>query len=123
MTPSIYPSGAFHSSTTPDEKCSASAHLEVHNPPLLFDLDADPPEHYPLSLNDRPDLQAVLDDIKKIKQQFEATMVFGESQISKGTDPSLRPCCNPECSPKPQCCHCATAQMFKSQSEKWQVLL
>lgn len=99
-------SGASHSSTTPDQDCSIFASLKVHDPPLLFDLDADPSEHYPLSLDDRPDLQEVLGRIRKVKEQFEGSMVFGESQISKGTDPSLEPCCSPQCGPKPDCCRC-----------------
>lgn len=98
-------SGASHSSTTPDQDCSMLASLKVHDPPLLFDLEADPSEHYPLSL-DRPDLQEVLGRIRKVKEQFESSMVFGESQISKGTDPSLEPCCSPQCGPKPDCCRC-----------------
>lgn len=107
--------GSTHSSSTPDKECSFLSPLQVHDPPLLFDLDIDPPEHYPLSLEGRPDLQAVLDEIKKIKLRFEASMVFGESQISKGTDPSLRPCCNPDCSPKPECCHCTATHFFHTQ--------
>lgn len=99
-------SGASHSGTTPDQDCSIFASLTVHDPPLLFDLEADPSEHYPLSLDNRPDLQAVLGRIRKVKEQFEGSMVFGESQISKGIDPSLEPCCSPQCGPKPSCCHC-----------------
>lgn len=99
-------SGASHSGTTPDQDCSIFASLTVHDPPLLFDLEADPSEHYPLSLDNRPDLQAVLGRIRKVKEQFEGSMVFGESQMSKGIDPSLEPCCSPQCEPKPNCCHC-----------------
>lgn len=116
-------SGASHSSTTPDKECSLLTPLQAHDPPLLFDLDEDPPEHYPLSLKGRADLSAVLEEIEKIKRQFEAGMVFGESQVSRGDDPDLRPCCNPDCSPKPECCHCATAQFFHAQSKVGQVLL
>lgn len=111
----FYTRGSTLSSSTPDKECSFLSPLQVHDPPLLFDLDIDPPEHYPLSLEGRPDLQAVLDEIKKIKLRFEASMVFGESQISKGTDPSLRPCCNPDCSPKPECCHCTATHFFHTQ--------
>uniref|UniRef100_A0A3Q3WPL2 Sulfatase N-terminal domain-containing protein n=1 Tax=Mola mola TaxID=94237 RepID=A0A3Q3WPL2_MOLML len=102
----FYTQGSLHSSTTPDKECSVCASLKFHDPPLLFDLEADPSEHYPLSLEDRPDLQVLLQRIKKVKEQFEASMVFGESQMSKGKDPDLAPCCNPQCSPKPDCCHC-----------------
>ncbi|XP_017261445.1 arylsulfatase A [Kryptolebias marmoratus] len=102
----FYTEGAPHSATTPDQDCPGTAIFKTHDPPLIFDLEADPSERYPLPLNDRPDIQVVLEQIKNAKAQFEATMVFGESQISKGSDPNLEPCCNPGCSPKPTCCHC-----------------
>uniref|UniRef100_A0A1A7YGJ7 Arylsulfatase A n=1 Tax=Iconisemion striatum TaxID=60296 RepID=A0A1A7YGJ7_9TELE len=102
----FYTQGASHSATTPDHDCPGSATFVGHDPPLVFDLEADPSERYPISLKDRPDVQAVLEQIRTVKAQFEATMVFGESQISKGSDPNLEPCCNPDCSPKPSCCHC-----------------
>ncbi|KAM4734102.1 arylsulfatase A [Anableps anableps] len=102
----FYTRGATHSSTTPDQDCSEFTVLKAHDPPLIFDLEADPSERYPLPLEDRPDIQAVLVQIKKVKAQFEANMVFGESQISKGESPNLEPCCTPGCSPKPTCCHC-----------------
>lgn len=101
-----YTRGASHSGSVPDQDCPGYAELKAHDPPLLFDLEADPSEHYPLSLEDRPDLKTLLEKISKLKEEFEASMVFGESQIEKGEDPDLRPCCNPECSPKPMCCQC-----------------
>ncbi|XP_004069735.1 arylsulfatase A [Oryzias latipes] len=102
----FYTQGATHSSSTPDPDCPAIATLKPHDPPLIFDLEDDPSENYPLSLKDHPHVQAVLEEIMKVKADFEATMVFGQSQVSKGTDPALEPCCNPECSPQPSCCHC-----------------
>ncbi|XP_028320282.1 arylsulfatase A-like [Gouania willdenowi] len=99
-----YTEGNGRSGSTPDHNCSIS--LQFHHPPLLFDLEADVSENYPLNVTERPDLQDVLEQIKKVKLQFEASMVFGESQIEKGKDPNLEPCCRPQCSPKPQCCHC-----------------
>ncbi|XP_061578012.1 arylsulfatase A [Cololabis saira] len=102
----FYTRGASHSGTTPDQDCPVYAVLKAHDPPLIFDLEADPSEHYPLPLEERPDIQTVLERIMKVKAQFEASMVFGQSQLEKGTDPNLAPCCNPECTPKPGCCHC-----------------
>uniref|UniRef100_A0A3Q2PXM1 Arylsulfatase A n=1 Tax=Fundulus heteroclitus TaxID=8078 RepID=A0A3Q2PXM1_FUNHE len=102
----FYTRGATHSATTPDHDCPGFAVLKAHDPPLIFDLEADPSERYPLPLEGRPDIQAVLAQIEKVKAQFEANMVFGENQIAKGEDPNLEPCCTPGCSPKPTCCHC-----------------
>uniref|UniRef100_A0A7N8XZG8 Arylsulfatase A n=1 Tax=Mastacembelus armatus TaxID=205130 RepID=A0A7N8XZG8_9TELE len=99
----FYTQGSTHSGLTPDHDCTVFAALKPHDPPLIFDLEADPSENYPLPLDD---LQALLVNIKKVKEQFEASMVFGESQISKGSDPNLEPCCDPQCAPKPTCCLC-----------------
>ncbi|XP_053479504.1 arylsulfatase A [Ictalurus furcatus] len=103
-----YTMGAAHSETTPDQDCHVISRLKYHDPPLLFDLESDPSENYNLSVNDHPELASVLQNIKDLKDRFEASMQFGESEIGKGTDPKLAPCCNPECSPKPECCHCGT---------------
>ncbi|XP_075998744.1 arylsulfatase A [Genypterus blacodes] len=102
----FYTRGAGHSGTVPDKDCQIFSVLKAHDPPLLFDLESDPSEFYPLFLFEHPELKDVLERIMKVKQQFEATMVFGESQIDKGSNPDLEPCCNPQCSPKPSCCHC-----------------
>lgn len=103
----FYTRGASHSGTTPDADCPIFAVQKAHDPPLLFDLEMDPSEYYPLNLSDQPDLQTVVDKIKQVKTDFEATMVFAQSEMSKGTDKDLEPCCNPQCSPKPTCCTCA----------------
>lgn len=103
----FYTRGATHSGTTPDADCPVFSVLKAHDPPLLFNLEMDPSEYYPLSLIDKPDLQAVVEKIKQVKAEFEATMVFATSEVSKGTDTNLEPCCNPQCSPKPTCCQCA----------------
>ncbi|XP_051580641.1 arylsulfatase A [Myxocyprinus asiaticus] len=98
-----YTQGAAHSETTPDKDCSVLSILKHYDPPLLFDLESDPSENYNLS---GPEWDSVRQQIQAIKEQFEASVVFGESEIAKGIDPALEPCCNPNCSPKPQCCHC-----------------
>ncbi|XP_067091181.1 arylsulfatase A [Osmerus mordax] len=102
----FYTRGATHSETTPDQACHITAFLTAHDPPLLFNLEADPSENYPLSLQEHPELKLLLEKIQSLKTQFDASMVFGESQIGKGSDPELQPCCNPHCSPKPSCCQC-----------------
>ncbi|XP_077049841.1 arylsulfatase A [Siphateles boraxobius] len=101
-----YTRGAAHSETTPDNNCSLRAFLKYHDPPLLFNLEADPSENYNL---DGTEWDPVLKQIQTIKEQFEATMVFGESEIAKGIDSALEPCCTPNCTPKPECCRCTYA--------------
>ncbi|XP_053742634.1 arylsulfatase A-like [Synchiropus splendidus] len=101
-----YTSGSEFSDMSPNPDCPPSAKVKSHDPPLVFDLEADPSENFPLTLDDTPDLLALVEKIKRVKEEFEATMEFGESQILKGTDVELEPCCNPRCTPKPTCCHC-----------------
>ncbi|XP_073709875.1 arylsulfatase A [Misgurnus anguillicaudatus] len=100
----FYTQGATHSMTTPDKDCSFLA-LKYYDPPLLFDLEADPSENYNLTGSDWDPVRQQINDLRV---QFEASMVFGESEIGKGGDPVLEPCCTPECSPKPKCCQCTS---------------
>eukprot|EP00079_Xenopus_tropicalis_P011914 XP_002938337.2 PREDICTED: arylsulfatase A [Xenopus tropicalis] len=103
----FYTEGAFHSETTPDPDCHVTALLKYHDPPLLFDLSNDPAENYNLLKDGIPvDLVPVLKEILAEQKRFEKTVKYADSEINKGSDPLLRPCCNPECSPKPGCCHC-----------------
>ncbi|KAM8972163.1 arylsulfatase A [Pelodytes ibericus] len=103
----FYTEGAFHSETTPDPDCHITARLTAHDPPLLFDLNTDPAENYNLLNRGIPqDLLPLLNMILDERDKFQKTMEYAKSQTDLGKDPSLRPCCNPECSPKPSCCHC-----------------
>ncbi|KAM6090435.1 arylsulfatase A isoform 2-T2 [Theristicus caerulescens] len=97
--------GSFHSDTTPDQACHGLTPLTPHLPPLLFDLESDPAENYDLLQSGAgPELLQVLKEIELQKVLFEQRMEFGESQIGKGRDPTLQPCCVPNCTPKPSCC-------------------
>uniref|UniRef100_A0A8C2K8D8 Arylsulfatase A n=1 Tax=Cyprinus carpio TaxID=7962 RepID=A0A8C2K8D8_CYPCA len=100
-----YTRGASHSRSTPDRDCS-SLPLLHHDPPLLYNLESDPSEYYNLNSSE---WDSVLKQIQAAKEHFEASMVFGESEISKGRDSALEPCCIPNCTPKPECCHCTSA--------------
>ncbi|XP_030072540.1 arylsulfatase A isoform X2 [Microcaecilia unicolor] len=105
----FFTQGSFNSETTPDKDCHVTAFLAYHDPPLLFDLEADPSENYNLLAGGmEPEYLQILKEIRAEKENFESKMVFGESQMGKGIDPSLEPCCNPGCFPRPFCCHCAS---------------
>ncbi|XP_035282009.1 arylsulfatase A [Anguilla anguilla] len=101
-----YTQGSVLSNTTPDKDCHETAPLMHHDPPLLFDLEADPSEDYNLATPEHPEHQAVLQLLRDAKAEFEGGMVFGEAQVGRGTDPQLEPCCTPQCTPKPACCAC-----------------
>jgi arylsulfatase A len=87
----------------PDHDCWNSAEKSVHDPPLLFDLDKDPSEVYALTSTD-PEYNDILDTMKKLKQTFDAKMVWGKSQMERGKDEKLEPCAKPGCSPFASCC-------------------
>ncbi|NXO08352.1 ARSA Arylsulfatase, partial [Oriolus oriolus] len=103
-----FSAGSFHSGTTPDRACHGLTPLTPHVPPLLFDLESDPAENYDLARGEAgPEVQQALRDIALQKVLLEQRLEFGESQMRKGRDPSLQPCCAPSCSPKPSCCRCS----------------
>ncbi|XP_059581562.1 arylsulfatase A isoform X2 [Alligator mississippiensis] len=105
----FFTQGAFHSDTTPDAACHGLTPLTPHEPPLLFDLESDPAENYDLLQSSTAPSPVVLRALKEIqmqKMQFDQRMVFGDSQMKKGSDPALEPCCVPACTPKPSCCRC-----------------
>ncbi|KAM3927500.1 arylsulfatase A [Leptodactylus fuscus] len=102
----FYTQGAFHSETTPDPDCHITALLTEHNPPLLFNLETDPAENYNLLKPIFPkELEPIVNEILNERERFLNSMTYAESE-TKVNDPSLRPCCNPECTPKPSCCRC-----------------
>uniref|UniRef100_UPI0012932A93 arylsulfatase A n=1 Tax=Lonchura striata TaxID=40157 RepID=UPI0012932A93 len=111
-------SGSFHSDTTPDQACHGLTPLTPHLPPLLFDLEADPAENYNL-LRGRPGPEALqaLKDIALEKALLQQRLRFGDSQMDKGQDPSLQPCCNPACTPKPACCRCSPGPVVVAVSQ------
>nr|XP_033815396.1 arylsulfatase A isoform X2 [Geotrypetes seraphini] len=103
----FFTQGSSLSETTPDKDCHFMAWLTHHDPPLLFDLEADPSENYNLlEQGIKPEYLQILKKIQGEKENFESKMVFGESQMRKGEDHSLEPCCNRGCTPEPSCCHC-----------------
>ncbi|XP_062990533.1 arylsulfatase A [Elgaria multicarinata webbii] len=106
----FFTQGAFHSGMTPDLTCQGLTPLKAHEPPLLFDLESDPAENYSLLTGSvvGPELLAVLKEVQLQKALFDERMDFGESQLARGSDPSLEPCCTPRCSPKPSCCSCTS---------------
>ncbi|XP_074832971.1 arylsulfatase A isoform X2 [Carettochelys insculpta] len=104
----FFTQGSLHSETTPDQDCHGLTPLASHEPPLLFDLEADPAENYNLLKHDAPgpEVLQVLEEIRLQKSLFDQRMEFGESQTGKGIDSDLQPCCAPLCTPKPSCCLC-----------------
>ncbi|XP_065912196.1 arylsulfatase A-like [Dysidea avara] len=99
-----YTSGTgLYSAHYPDAACKASAGTVKHDPPLLFNLNYDPGELNPLNTTESP-YNEIVKTINKIKEKFEATVVWAESEIRKGDNNTAKPCAKPGCTPFPHCC-------------------
>jgi len=62
-----------------------------HNPPLLFDIEADPSEEFPLS----PTQHArIIEDFGIALNEHNSNMVPGQDQLSRGHNKKLSICCN-----------------------------
>ena len=48
--------------------------------------------------------ETILCTCVQLKKQFESEMVWGESQMDRGTDKAAAPCAKPGCTPFPTCC-------------------
>ncbi|XP_019618827.1 PREDICTED: arylsulfatase-like [Branchiostoma belcheri] len=67
------------------------SHITHHDPPLLFNIDRDPGELYPLSVEHH---REIITHILAAKAQHEANLVPGKAQCRE-TSTTLQPCCNP----------------------------
>nr|XP_039250978.1 arylsulfatase-like [Styela clava] len=65
-----------------------------HDPPLIFDLDADPEELVSLDTT-TPELNNLLETVKDLLQSHKLSIVSVESEIDKPGVKQLHPCCNP----------------------------
>lgn len=81
----------------------------IHNPPLLFDVEADPGEQYPLDIKEYKDIledfeactylssecsYCLLCYMQVAVKMHNSTMVFAEDQEGRGGNPALAICCN-----------------------------
>ena len=90
-----------------DEACHQLA-VEKHDPALMFDLNQDPGERYPI--DPHSDLyKEIIGEINLVKDQVESKVTWAESEVAKGTSRGVTPCCNPigpRCGDYPSCCDC-----------------
>ncbi|XP_065187094.1 arylsulfatase A-like [Sycon ciliatum] len=99
----FYTMGSHCGEDYPDADCRGKTTLKVQDPPLLFDLARDPKERQPLPLKQ---FQAVLTVISDLVAEHNKTMTFGPPQIGIDVSKDNFPCCNPTCTPRPECCKC-----------------
>lgn len=93
--------------TNYDTVCRSESKLEKQDPPLLYDINADPGERYPLSNNTTEDYAATIKALEKIRQDMTSKIVWAPSEMDKGNGPRTAPCCHAvTCEPYPTCCDC-----------------
>ena len=85
---------------------SSDTYIQVHTTPILYNVEHDPSERYPLTLENEPNYNQIITTMLEMKVQVEQdltweqprNMIFGEEAI---------PCCNRGCQPFPSCCSCS----------------
>ena len=105
----FYQQGSHCQNTYPDIVCRGNYTMRKNDPPMLFNLEEDPSEFYPLN---NSQYASTMSQILKLKSWFESEMIWGESQMDRGTNSSLMPCASPGCSPFPSCCQ-TPSQMWR----------
>lgn len=73
-----------------------------HDPPLLFNVNHDPSEMYPLP-SGGAEYKAALDVILAAKREHEASLTPVPNQVGLGDDPSLGVCCSVDTTPACVC--------------------
>lgn len=91
-----------------DSDCHNNASLLHHDPPLLFNVNQDPKERFPLDVKQH---KAPLNNIMELIKEHNKTMTFGPPEINQGGNPQNFPCCNPSCTPRPTCCRCSQQEL------------
>ncbi|KAG8589876.1 hypothetical protein GDO81_006552, partial [Engystomops pustulosus] len=100
VTPNFYPEGAVGCYDIVICACEGD-HVTLHDPPLLFELSADPSESNPLDPHVDPQYKAVLNRIKRAVAEHQDTISMVPLQLSFLNNlwkPWLQPCCGPSLS-------------------------
>lgn len=107
--------------TYPDAVCRGNYSKTVLDTPLLYDLHIDPGEMYPLNIEARQNVEVIqkiktvsflaalrkscnMQTLFQMKSDFDAKMVWGKSQMARGSSSDAEPCAKPGCNPFPTCC-------------------
>lgn len=108
-----YQQGSHCQNTYPDIVCRDDYRRRALDPPELYNLMEDPSELYPIDSNS-DEYKTAMDELNRMKKQFEEGMVWSESQIKLGTSSALNPCANPGCTPFPACCKTPSSDEWRN---------
>ena len=85
---------------------SGSNNGKFHDPPLIYDLDADPGENFPLA-EASDDYKAARAAIEAHVEDHKSKLIEVPNQMAYGTNPDLKVCCDPDSKEKypmlPEC--------------------
>ena len=89
-----------------DQQCSSQTKLTKQSPPLLYDIEADPGERYPLDPNV---YNSTIFALVNLKDKLYKELPWAPSEMNKGQRKEAFPCCKRSpltCQPFPECCDC-----------------
>ena len=108
--------GSMQCNATHDVDCGPTHTFTRHDPPLVFNLELDPAEQYPLdpsSMEYRNGLAAA----REVLQQHEANLEwYPKPLLNSSVVVARQPCAKPGCKPFPSCCVTAQPNIYSSSS-------
>jgi len=81
-----------------------------HDPPLLYNVEADPQELYKLTRDTFADYDEVMRSMEERRTALESGDIFWAESVTKERGKEGMPCCNQGCEPFPSCCTCGQEQ-------------
>ncbi|XP_071951557.1 arylsulfatase A-like [Antedon mediterranea] len=82
-------------------RCNPNSTMQSYDPPIIYDILLDPEERYDISNTS----YSLVDELAELLAIETAKISFSPSSM-KDTDWKSQLCCNPGCTPYPQCCNC-----------------
>ena len=96
--------GSMQCNATHDVDCGPTHAFTKHDPPLVFNLELDPAEQYPLEPN-TTEYESGLAAARAVLQQHEAGLEwYPQPLLNSSVVVARQPCAKPGCKPFPSCC-------------------
>ena len=81
-------------------------YIQSHSPPIIYNVEHDPSERYPVTEENEPNYQEILETLLNMKDDIEAGLTWAPPRNALYGDIAI-PCCNRGCQPFPSCCSCS----------------